>query len=92
MAIVLMPGFLKWDGTKYILVPNVAVSGPAGGDLSGTYPNPTVSKVTGIAISGTPSTGQVLTATSSSAADWQTLPAIVHVQQNGATLPFREYD
>ena len=88
MAIVLMPGFLKWDGTKYILVPNVAVSGPAGGDLSGTYPNPTVSKVTGIAISGTPSTGQVLTATSSSAADWQTLPAIVHVQQNGATLPF----
>lgn len=80
---ILMPGFLKWDGTKYILVPNVAVSGPAGGDLSGTYPNPTVSKITGIAISGTPSTGQVLTATSSSAADWQTSVAIVNVQQNG---------
>ncbi len=48
------------------------ISSTAGGDLSGTLPSPTVAKVNGVAVTGTPSTGQVITATSSSAATWVT--------------------
>lgn len=44
----------------------------AGGDLSGTLPNPTVASLKGVSISGTPSSGQVLTATSSTTAGWAT--------------------
>ena len=46
-------------------------TGTAGGDLSGTYPNPAVAKVNGVAVSGTPAAGNVLTATSGTAATWQ---------------------
>jgi hypothetical protein len=46
----------------------------AGNDLSGNYPNPFVAKVNGTAISGIPSAGYTLLATSGSAASWQALP------------------
>jgi len=42
------------------------------GDLAGTAAAPTVAKVNGISITGTPSVGQIPTATSTSAATWQT--------------------
>lgn len=41
------------------------------GDLGGTATSPTVAKVNGISVSGTPSAGQVLKATGASAATWQ---------------------
>jgi hypothetical protein len=40
--------------------------------LGNTYPNPIVAKLNGVALSGTPSSGQTLVANSGTAASWQT--------------------
>lgn len=52
--------YIKGDGTLGTTPTSLPPSGSAGGDLSGTYPNPTVSKIHGVDMqSGTPSADEV---------------------------------
>ncbi len=68
---------LIWNSTTNQYEPGAQLSGPpsgaAGGDLSGTFPNPTVAKVNGTSVPATPSANQVLRATNGTTASWTTI-------------------
>ena len=55
------------------------------GDLGGTAISPSVVRLSGVSISGTPSAGQVLTATGSTTASWSALPTAPVLSVNGYT-------
>ena len=66
----------------------VTIGTPAGGDLGGVLPNPTVVGINGVAITGVPAAGDEIIATSPTTASWQTPASAIEwvVDGSGAEL------
>lgn len=69
-----------WNNQNPQMPSNATTAAPGlvqlSGDLGGSATTPSVSRINGISVTGTPSSGQVLTATGSSAAAWSTPAAV----------------
>lgn len=81
-------GTISGDAVSFDQLPTtLPPSGSAAGDLSGSYPNPGVNKVKGVAVTGTAAYGRALVAIDSADAVWQDSaigPWIFNVKSYGA--------